>query len=266
MRILLAGYNVDTEVIEELKNNSAPREDVTPETLSAAYARISRDPRSIDELRAAARQEVEKSRKSNSAIIFKMGHHSVAEHAVFNFDLIGVSRLAIEFIEHFRLCSFTEKSQRYITLGDDHVIPKEIHKSEIRLKYAEILKEQNALYRILNKKIENEDARYITSLATQAQLGLTINARNLELFFRRAESQKLAEVKELAKQMYLLVEKIAPSIILFTQANDYDSKTYEEIGSRVKGQGYRVQAEEGRQEVKLVNCTKDMDDVLVASL
>ena len=126
MKILLAGYNVDTEVIEELKKNSPAREDVTPETLSAAYARISRDPGSIDELRKASRQEVEKARKSNSAIIFKMGHHSVAEHAVFNFDLIGVSRLAVEFIEHFRLCSFTEKSQRYITLGDDHVIPKEI--------------------------------------------------------------------------------------------------------------------------------------------
>ena len=57
MRVLLAGYNVDSAVLEELKKNSLPREDVTPETLSASYARISRDPRPADELRAAARAE-----------------------------------------------------------------------------------------------------------------------------------------------------------------------------------------------------------------
>ena len=53
MRVLLAGYNVDSAVLDELKAASPPREDVTPETLSASYARISRDPRPVDELRAA---------------------------------------------------------------------------------------------------------------------------------------------------------------------------------------------------------------------
>jgi len=62
MKILLAGYNLDTEVIESLKKNNAGIENITPETLSAAYARISRDVRPIDELRAAARNEVEKAR------------------------------------------------------------------------------------------------------------------------------------------------------------------------------------------------------------
>ncbi len=126
MKIVLAGYNVDADVVGELKRASPSRDDVTPETLSAAYARISRDPRPADELRAAARAEVEKARRSNRNIIFAMGHHSVAEHAVFNFDVIGVSRLAIEDLERFRLCSFTEKSQRYIKLGEDFVVPAEV--------------------------------------------------------------------------------------------------------------------------------------------
>jgi len=126
MKVILAGYNFDSEVIEELKKHEPERQDVTPETLSAAYARISRDPRPVNELRAIARAEVERARRSNQNIIFKMGHHSVAEHAVFNFDLIGLSRLAIEEVEHFRLCSYTEKSQRYITLDGDYVLPEEI--------------------------------------------------------------------------------------------------------------------------------------------
>lgn len=75
MKVILAGYNLDSEVIEALKGTSPPRADVTPETLSAAYARISRDPRPVYELRRAAREEVERARRSNQIIIFKMGHH-----------------------------------------------------------------------------------------------------------------------------------------------------------------------------------------------
>jgi thymidylate synthase ThyX len=116
MKVYLAGYNIDTEVLNDLKKSGKERKDLTPEVLSAAYARISRDPRPINEIRVDAKNEVERARKSNSSIIFKMGHHSVAEHAVFNFDILGVSRLAMEELEKFRLSSYTEKSQRYITL------------------------------------------------------------------------------------------------------------------------------------------------------
>src|SRR3989338_1280096 len=125
MQVLLAGYNVDADVLAELTRGQN-RRDVTPETISAAYARLSRDPRSANELRQVARQEVEKARRSNQNIIFKMGHHSVAEHAVFNFDLIDISRLALEEVEKFRLCSYTEKSQRYQKLESNHVFPDEI--------------------------------------------------------------------------------------------------------------------------------------------
>src|SRR5512143_1752815 len=154
MKIVLAGYNVDSAVLDGLRKNSPPREDVTPETLSASYARISRDPRPVDELRAGARAEVERARRSNQSIIFKMGHHSVAEHAVFNFDIAGVSRLAIEEIERFRLCSFTEKSQRYITLGDDFVVPAEVRRDGLERLFAAIVKAQNRLYHRLYARLK----------------------------------------------------------------------------------------------------------------
>ena len=110
MKVYLAGFNVDATILREFEEKLGKREDLTPEVLSAAYARISRDPRPINEIRKHAREEVERSRKSNSTIIFKMGHHSIAEHAVFNLDIIGVSRFAMEELEKFRLCSYTEKS------------------------------------------------------------------------------------------------------------------------------------------------------------
>ena len=96
MNILLAGYNLDYDLIRKLKEKSGLQQDLTPETISAAYARISRNPKPVNELRELARDEVEKARSSNRNIVFEMGHSSVAEHAVFNIDVIGVSRLLVE--------------------------------------------------------------------------------------------------------------------------------------------------------------------------
>ncbi len=265
MKILLAGYNLDTDVIKALKRQNPVRADATPETLSASYARISRDPRSIDELRQVARQEVEKARKSNQSIIFKMGHHSVAEHAVFNFDLIGVSRLALEEIEKFRLCSYTEKSQRYQKLEDDFLVPEEIKTAGLEKDFTGAIKLQNGFYRELIKKgIEPEDARYITSLGTLGQVGMTLNARNLELLFRRFASSPVAEVREIGREMYALVEPIAPSIILFAKADDYDQKTYPEIKKAIKGPG--GPGKKMKAEVELKAYGSEGDDRLIAAL
>jgi thymidylate synthase ThyX len=277
MKVILAGYNVDSEVIDDLKKKSPHREDVTPETLSASYARISRDSRPANELRAVARKEVEKARRSNRKIIFKMGHHSVAEHAVFNFDIIGVSRLALEEIEKFRLCSYTEKSQRYISLTDDFVIPDEIKTSGQEDLFVRTVKSQNALYHKLFKRLKpyffekneemaadpkkqsilegwaKEDARYVASLATEGQLGMTGFA-----------STKLAELKEFNQKIYNLVKEVAPSIIIFTEAHDFDVKTYEEIEK--KAHDLLESAGKNTQLVSLVDHTPDADTRLAASL
>lgn len=258
MKILLAGYNLDTEVIPN-------RADATPETLSASYARISRDPRPIDELRKVARGEVEKSRRSNQSIIFKMGHHSVAEHAVFNFDLIGVSRLALEEIEKFRLCSYTEKSQRYQKLEDNYLVPDEVKAAGQEKGFIKTVTEQNSTYQqLVNEGIEPEDARYVTSLATLGQVGMTLNARNLEFLFRRFASHPLAEVREIGEKMFGLVESIAPSIILFAKADDFDQKTYPELKKAIKGSGRPMKRL--RAEVELKAYDKEGDDRLIAAL
>ncbi len=293
MRIILAGYNVDSAVLEELRRTSPPRGDVTPETLSASYARISRDPRPADELRAAARAEVERARRSNQTIIFKMGHHSVAEHAVFNFDIIGVSRLAIEEIERFRLCSFTEKSQRYITLGEDFVVPEEIRRAGAEGLFTATVRAQNALYHGLYGRLRphvfekhreqaadpknhsvldgwaKEDARYIVSLATEGQLGLTINARNLELLIRRFAAKESAELRAINGRLYALAREVAPSILLFTEASPYDSGAYAAAGRGAADLGAPARAGRRRGPIRAVTLaasTPDGDDRVLAAL
>jgi hypothetical protein len=108
MRIILAGYNIDYGIISAFKTGHYNTECLTPETIAAAYARISRDPRPVNELREIAMREVERARQSNRNIVFAMGHSSIAEHAVFNIDALGISRLVVEEIERSRLASYTE--------------------------------------------------------------------------------------------------------------------------------------------------------------
>ena len=151
MKVLLAGLNVDYDLIKELKSKASHQSDITPETISAAYARISRSPKPVDELRRDALKEVEKARRSNRNIVFEMGHSSIAEHAVFNIDVLGVSRLLVEEIEKFRLCSYTEKSQRYVLFDKDYVVPEEIREAGLADVYIDTLEMQNDFYHSLYK-------------------------------------------------------------------------------------------------------------------
>jgi len=249
MKILLAGYNLDYDLIRALKNKSGLKQDLTPETISAAYARISRSPKQINELREISREEVDKARQSNRNIVFEMGHSSVAEHAVFNIDVIDVSRLLVEEIEKFRLCSFTEKSQRYVLFNKDFVLPEEIKQANLTDLFIETIQMQNDYYHALYEKLRpyifdkhktlarnpanksllegwaKEDARYAISMATQTQLGMTINARNLELMLRRLAALPLAEANEYGQKLFAVTKDIAPSLIRYTQATDYDKLT-----------------------------------------
>jgi len=310
MKVICSGYTIDVDIISELKElleaikennfnieeNSElnrkirellNRDNLTPETIAAAYARISRNPLPVNELRRISREEVEKARKSNRTIIFEYGHGSIAEHAVFNFDIIGVSRLLVEYIQSHRLCSFTEKSQRYILFKKDYVIPEEIRDSSFLDDYIELMEAQNKLYHLLYERIEpyfrkkhselsetavenlaKEDSRYVVSLATGTQLGATVNARNIEYILRKAYSSPLGEYREFADSVYSEVSRIAPSLLLFHRERDYAEKVKEAIHPFISevdvsaGKNFR---EEG-EDVVMVNYPEEGDDYLAGFL
>jgi len=256
MNVILAGHNIDHEIILEFQRLQPERRDLTPETIAAAYARISRNPRPVNELRAIARGEVEKARVSNRNIVFEMGHSSIAEHAVFNLDLLEVSRLLVEEIERFRLASYTEKSQRYVLLADDFVIPQEVREAGLEEDFSATIRLQNGFYHKLYEKLlpyvldrnpelaadpanrsllegwAKEDARYCLSLATETQLGMTVNARNIELMIRRLAASPLAEAREYSRRLFEAVKGVAPSLVRYTEPTPYDRETREAIRSQ----------------------------------
>ena len=240
MDVRLAGMNVPIKVIEEVLSyvpedkREEFRNKLSPEVLSAAYARISRSEKDINELEVESGNDIAKARKSNESIIHGMGHHSVADHALFNFNLTGVSRLLIESIEKRRLAGYTEKSQRYVTLDGDYVRPREFSEEDLK-KFEYLVELQNQFYfKAFHKILENlkrkepekpvkdlegkakEDARYSLSLATKAQLGCSYPGETLELVIRELRYGELQEEREFAKLLYESVVKHAPSLIQLT--------------------------------------------------
>jgi flavin-dependent thymidylate synthase len=325
MKVILSGFNIDVETIKELKafiqrvaeqldepffNSLDPknkkytlqvlqqeavllwkRDNLTPETLSAAYARISRNPKPVNELREIARQEVDLARKSNQNIIFGLGHSSVAEHAVFNFDILGVSRYAVETVEHFRLASYTEKSQRYILFEDDFVVPEEIRGTPLEQEYIALIREQNKsyyqLYDLLrpyflekfrdlaaeqkNQRmldgLAKEDARYVISLATQTQLGMTVNARTLENMIIKSLSHSLAEVREYGQRLYNEVREFTPSIIKYTKPTAYLKEKDSDLKSYLSLLSIKSKPErKTKEEVTLIDFPVEADEKILASI
>ncbi len=268
LSVRLAGFNVDSELIqdviglletidnesrstdpsgalstlrqlaEQVRTTLTP-ESFTPETISAAYARISRDPKHVTELRRAARMGVARARKSNESIIFGLGHASVAEHAAFNFDVSGISRLASEELQSHRLLSFTEKSQRYITISADYVVPPEVIGTPLEPIFHDVIPALFFAYDELTnaltsrylpadgtelskqetRDLENrakEDARYLLPLACCTQMGMTMNARNVEHVVAELSDHPLKEIRDLGGAIASAVGNLAPSLVKYT--------------------------------------------------
>jgi len=274
MKVTLAGFNVEAEILGEARKRFG--EAVTPEVISASYARISRDPRSVRALRDEARGAVEKARASNERIVFGLGHSSVAEHAVLNLDITGISRLAVEEIEHFRLASYTEKSQRYIRLGRDIIVPAEMKGSRLEKEFRSLARGFHKVYEDAFGMIAasgeeigaaKEDARYLMPLATATQLGMTVNAREIEYMIRRLAAHPLEELRAFSRRSFKVSKGLIPSLVRYPEPGPHDLGAPEakrEVCAMVGGRGGRKGSREGR--VLLVDATADADVRLAACI
>jgi flavin-dependent thymidylate synthase len=281
MEVVLAGYNLDRDLIARLADG-APGSDadaLTPETLSAAYARISRDPRPIPELRADARADVAQARHSNRRIIFGFGHASVAEHAVFNLDVLGISRLGLEALEATRLGSYTEKSQRYILLDRDFVVPAEIAGGPLEAPFRDLIRRQQAAYQRAHQALAprfgeetaREDARYCLGLSATGQVGVTLNARSLEATVRRLAADPRSEVRELGTRLHAAVASIAPSLVRYTEPTPQRAETPECLTRLLDGWGRPAETpalvpDAESPPVRLLAVTPDAEEHVLAAL
>ncbi|MFH0765339.1 MAG: FAD-dependent thymidylate synthase [Calditrichota bacterium] len=300
MQVTLAGVNLDMKHVDLVRRirdeyltegpgshrfdelmHSLGDDPLTPETISAAYARISRSERGIQELRRDAFASVNRARRSNENIIFGLGHTSVAEHAVFNLDITGASRLAIEDLESHRLASYTESSQRYISHSGDYIVPDEIRSVGLENEFDVICRGLFKAYREIDKKLETyyesptdkehtgktrEDARYVLPLACRGQVGMTINARSAESMIRNFSQSILSEVRFLGAQMLEELRFAAPSLMRYVEPSPKFAPVERWLRAEVARTNKETSADTCQDDVQLIEAPQRLDRLAVAAL
>jgi thymidylate synthase ThyX len=228
---------------------------LSPETIAVAFAKTSRAPESFREI--AAELSDESSAKFHEKWVVGYGHSSVAEHAVLHFAFENVSRIAVETIESSRLASYTEKSTRYQKWGsDDFTIPPELDGHPLRDEYIQTVRLLFSTYvesldplknlilsrspRRENESDESYDrrirsqyvdkCRFILPAAANANVGMTANARVMELIIRKMLSHPLAEVQQIGAKIKEVAKAEVPTLVKYADAVPYFVETTAEMG------------------------------------
>lgn len=141
--------------------------------------------------------------------LYKNGHHSVFEHIYFTFKVEGISRACSHQLVRHRMCSFTQRSQRYCNEdGFGVVLPPSIENNVGYYDYNEtILDIRQGYANLLNNiHIPKEDARYVLPNACGTELYLSCNLRELiHICNERLCNRAQWEIRELVKRMVDLV-------------------------------------------------------------
>ena len=171
-----------------------------------------------------------------------LGHASPLEHVSFTFGIEGVSRSFLAQITRHRIASYSVQSQRYVDMGEaDIVVPPAIAQDgEASEAFSQAVKSAkyayNHLHHVLEdihtyelmlgdsfmtgqearakaSKLANEDARFVLPEACQTRMIVTMNARELNNFFKlRCCNRAQWEIRRVADEMLKLVYPIAPHL------------------------------------------------------
>ena len=149
-----------------------------------------------------------------------MGHFSALEHAQFVFGIEGISRACSHQLVRHRIASFSQQSQRYVTLGEvKAVLPPAVSADPQKAaRFQEKLEDIWAFYReLVEDGVAAEDARYILPNACETKLVVSMNARELRHFFRLRLCRRAQwEIRDLALAMLRAAAPAAP--LLFRDA------------------------------------------------
>lgn len=140
--------------------------------------------------------------------LYKNGHHSVFEHIYFTFKIEGISRACSHQLVRHRMCSFTQRSQRYCSEEDFMYVTPPTFNDGMFHNDIDNITDWYMYYQ--EKGIPNEDARYILPNACATSLYLSCNLRELiHICNERLCSRAQWEIRQLVEKM---VELVDPSL------------------------------------------------------
>lgn len=152
------------------------------------------------------------------------GHESVLEHAVYTFEVKGVSRALTHQLVRHRMASYAQQSQRYVDMSEAaYIIPESIDKCltpatpdgcPLNIEYVNAIRKCEEVYRkLVDAGISPEDARYVLPNACTTNIVLTANARELRhIFALRCCERAQKEIRELANKMLKICKEVSPTI------------------------------------------------------
>lgn len=137
--------------------------------------------------------------------LYNNGHHSVFEHIYFTFKIEGVSRSLTHQLVRHRMCSFTQRSQRYCDESAfEIVIPETLKGNPV---FEKTISTIRAAYDVLSKQVPKEDARAILPNACTTELYMSCNLRELiHIANERLCTKAQSEIREMVSQMVSLVD------------------------------------------------------------
>lgn len=142
--------------------------------------------------------------------LYKNGHLSCYEHIYFTFKIEGISRACSHQLVRHRMCSFTQRSQRYCSENEfETVMPLSIDADHIsKGEYMDgIMNTQQTYLTLQCSGVPNEDARYILPNACCTDLYISCNLRELiHICNERLCSRAQWEIRELVEKMVELVD------------------------------------------------------------
>jgi len=153
------------------------------------------------------------------------GHESIIEHCCATFLIEGFSRISSQQLTRYRICSFSQRSQRFTKEdGFNYIIPVTIKDSKFINRFVKWMMDGKELYdEMINNGIPKEDARFCLPPGIETKLVMTMNFRELRHFL----SQRLAkdaqwEIRNVAKEILRILKEQVN--VIFDDLGDNNDK------------------------------------------
>lgn len=146
--------------------------------------------------------------------LIELGHHSVLEHAVATFLIVGISRACAAQLTRHRLMSVVQESFRRVYAGDRGLVIPPTWGEEEREMGQELFGACIQVYdEMIKSGVPLEDARYVLPMGIATELVLTANFRELRhIISLRAAPDAQWEIREVARRMLKILHEKAPSV------------------------------------------------------
>jgi len=159
------------------------------------------------------------------AHLVERGHLSPLEHVTFTFAIEGISRVCTHQLVRHRLASYSQQSQRYVSMENCHfIVPPLIKKNpDAYREFKKAIVSAKEAYKRLqallaeDKHIKreeiNQDLRFILPQATETKIVMTMNVRELLHFLGERMCMRAQwEIRTLASKVYTICKKILPEV------------------------------------------------------